>query len=181
MARRRWTLAPLIAGLAVVASCATTPVRTPAASAAPPSATPSPAIQAGARLDVRFSGKIGCGTFPYGCRATLSVLPPDTPVADDWRSPSSDPWWPPDGAGSLALAPVGALPTIPLGRHRVVVSLVGSYDTPSYKPDGSIATDLLSRCIGDFDVRPETDVVTVRITFTPDPASFRASCVLSLE
>lgn len=187
MARSTRILALLIAAVAIVVGCSTTPVPTSVVSATLGPATPSPSIEAGARLNVRFSGKIGCATFPYSCQATLSILPPDTPVAGDWRSPSSDPRWSPDRAKSLYSAdhldptPVGELPMVPIGRHRVVVSLVGSYDTPSFKPDGSVATDLLSRCIGDVEVGSGTDIVTVRVTFTPDPLSFRATCTLTLS
>jgi hypothetical protein len=140
----------------------------------------------GARLAVDIGGTIGCATFPYGCYAKLSLLPAGTTVTRDWRPPASDPWWSPDyvdatSADHFEQEPIGSLPMIPPGNHQVVISLLGSYDTPSYAPDGTVATDLLARCIGKVEVGPESSVVNVRVTFTPDGASFRASCTVNLN
>lgn len=164
--------------LVIAAGCAPGP--------APSSVAPTIPIGDGARLDVEMGGTIGCATFPYGCGATLSVVAAGTTVAPEWRPPASDPrWLPDDSRGTspdrLDPVPLGALPKIPTGAHQVVVSLLGSYDTPSHAPDGSVATDLLSRCIGDVEVGPTTAVVEVRVTFTPDPASFRAACTIEVR
>jgi len=153
----------------------------------PSPATTEPAgtgsTAASVHLNVRFAGRIGCATFPYNCTATLSVLEPNTDIPDAWRPPSTDPWWGPDYSqgttgetfdpkplgGSLAAAP---------GPHRLVLSLLGSYDTPSYSPDGSRAFDLLGRCTADLEIGPDARSVDVLVTFAPDPANFRATCTL---
>lgn len=133
-------------------------------------------------LHVRFAGSIGCATFPYGCTATLSVVGPNTVVPDGWRPTSADPWWAPDyshgtTAETFDPSPIGASPAAVPGTHRLVVSLLGSYDTPSYGPDGSRAFDLLGRCTTDIEV-PAAGSLDVLITFSPDGASFRASCTV---
>jgi hypothetical protein len=134
---------------------------------------------------VRFGGTIGCGTFPYSCSATLSVLAPGSAVDDAWRPPDSDPWWGPDwsegtNTDHLNPTPVGDLPDLAIASHALVVSLLGSYDTPSFTPDGKLATDLLARCSVELEVMPTTRIVDVVVTFTPDPESFRATCALKV-
>jgi hypothetical protein len=130
---------------------------------------------------VRFAGRIGCATFPYACTVTLSVVEPSTLVPDDWRPSSADPLWTPDYRGMTATTfdpkPIGASPAAAPGAHRLVVSLLGSNDTPSYGPDGSKSTDLLGRCMTDIEV-PTAGSLDVLITFKPDEASFRASCTV---
>jgi hypothetical protein len=121
---------------------------------------------------VRFAGpRIGCvNNFPYNCTATLSVVASGTVVPDVWRPSSADPWWLPGDP-----APLGRPPAAAPGPQRLVVSLLGSYDVPSYGPDGSRALDLLGRCWTDVDV-PTAGTVDVLITFSPEAADFRASC-----
>ena len=161
-----------------VGACSSPPPPT-APTTPPPAGSPPPAA---VPLDVRFAGRIGCATFPYNCTATLSVLEPGTDVPDAWRPPPSDPWWGADDSqGTTAQTfdpkPLGGSPATIPGLHRLVVSLLGSYDTPSYGPDGSRAFDLLSRCTTDV-VVPAAGGLDVLITFTPDEASFRASCTV---
>lgn len=136
-------------------------------------------------LDVRFAGKIHCATFPYGCTATLSVLEPGAVVASDWRPPSSDPWWAPDyGAGSSTdqfdPKPIGTVQAVSTGRHQLVMSLLGSDDTPSYGPDGSRAADLLGRCTAEVDVQPALKPLDIVVTFVPDSATFGGTCTLKV-
>ena len=143
--------------------------------------TASPA--ATVRINVRFAGRIGCATFPYNCTATLSVLERNADIPDAWRPPSTDPWWGADySKGTTAETfdpkPLGGSPAAMPGPHRLVVSLLGSYDTPSYGPDGSRAFDLLGRCTADVEVPPVADGLDVLVTFTPDEANFRASCTV---
>jgi hypothetical protein len=172
----------ILAGL--LAACAQPVPSTPAATSTSPPA-PSSAV-ASARLAVRFGGTIGCGKFPYGCTARLSVLAPGSAVDDAWRPPDSDPWWGPDwseglyNTNHLNPTPVGDLPDLASASHELVVSLLGSYDTPSFTPDGKLATDLLARCSAELGVRPTTRIVDVVVTFTPDPQSFRATCALKV-
>jgi hypothetical protein len=170
----------------ITAACSQRPVPTALLTATQPTESATPDRDVGARLVVEMGGTIGCATFPYGCSATLSVLPAGTRVADDWRPPASDPWWPPDysrgtSADRFDANPAGNLPRVPLGRHQLVISLLGSYDTPSFTPDGSVATDLLARCIGEVEIGPGSGAVKARVTFTPDPASFRGSCTVDRE
>lgn len=174
-------LAVLFALAAVdLAACGATPPpsappATPTSTAAPPATSPPTSVA----LRARFAGRIGCATFPYGCHATLSVLEPGTVVPDGWRPSPTDPWWAPDYKGTTAEnfgpTPVNVAATAASGPHRLVVSLLGSYDTPSYAPDGSPAFDLLGRCWTDVEV-PNAGTLDVIITFSPDPASFRATC-----
>lgn len=131
----------------------------------------------GAELIVHVGGAINCGLFPYGCFAALSVTPAGTKVEEDWRPPATDPWWiPMPNSETFDPTPVGTIPRLAPGGHRLVISLLGSYDTPSYGPDGSIARDLLSRCTLDIDVDPADGRVEVQITFTQDGVSFGGSC-----
>lgn len=164
---------------------------TPPPSTTPPLASPTtspPATfsaPAAVPLHVRFAGSIGCATFPYGCTATLSVVEPSAFVPDDWRPSSADPWWEPDysqgmSAKTFDAKPIGASPAAVPGAHRLIVSLLGSYDTPSYAPDGSRVTDLLGRCTIDIEVSAAGSL-NVLITFSPDGASFRASCTVVAE
>lgn len=145
----------------------------PAVSTLPPPSTPS-----GAELLVHLGGAINCGQFPYGCYATLSVAPTGTKVEAAWRPPASDPQWVPDRADTEAFdpTPFGTIPTLAPGGHRIVISLLGSYDTVSYAPDGSVARDLLSRCTLDVDVDPADGPVEIQVTFTPDGVSFGGTC-----
>lgn len=177
----------LLLALAVltVAACSPGPVPTVPPLTPTIAGPTSPAAESGARLAVTFGGKIGCATFPYGCTAALSVLPAGTPVTADWRPTASEPWWAPDYAQGTTTdrfdpTPVGSLPTIPIGQHEIVISLLGSSDVPSYNPDGSRAFDLLGRCMSNVEVGSTTSQVDVLVTFTPDHDSFRASCVLEV-
>jgi hypothetical protein len=179
-------LGGLVAAGLVLASCGARPVSPSVSPVSPASA--STAIGDRDRwvwLDVRFAGPIHCASFPYGCTATLSVLEPDAAVASDWRPSSSDPQWSPDyGAGTstdhFAPKPNLTVPAVSTGRHQLVISLLGSYDTPSYGPDGSGATDLLARCTTQIDVQPSEQPLAVVVTFVPDPASFGGTCSLAV-
>jgi hypothetical protein len=172
----RWVL-PLIAVLVAIA-CSPAPV---------PSASPAatPIVDSSARLSVELAGKIHCASFPYGCGPTLSVVPPGTTVADDWRPPATDPFWPPDySKGSstdhFETIPVGTLPRLELGEHELVISLLGSSDVVSLNPDGTRALDLLGRCTLNLDVTSVSDVVQVKVTFTPGQ-DFEASCSIEVN
>lgn len=173
----------LLLASAAVTTCGAPPppptATTPAATAPVVAASPTATVP----INVRFRGRIGCATFPYGCTATLSVLEPNTDVPEAWRPPSTDPWWGPDhSSGTTAETfdpnPLSGSPAAAPGRHRLVVSLLGSYDTLSFAPDGSRAFDLLGRCTADVEVPPEAAGLDVILTFTPDEASFRASCTV---
>ena len=124
-------------------------------------------------MRVRFAGpRLNCvNNFPYACTATVSLARAGTAVTNEWRPSASDPSWVPGDP-----KPTGAEPTAAPGQHRLVVSVLGTYDVPSYAPDGSRAFDLVSRCWADVDV-PTAGALDVVITFfDPDPASFRVSC-----
>ena len=144
------------------------------------SAPPPPSAASGAELIVHLGGTIHCGLFPYSCHATLSVAPAGAAIEAAWLPPAGDPWWMPSGSKTETFdpAPVGAIPTLAPGAHRLVISLLGSYDTPSFNPDRSIATDLLSRCALDVDVEPAAGPVEIQVTFTPDGVSFGGSCTI---
>ena len=97
----------------------------------------------------------------------------------------SDPFWAPDyekgfSTDHFSQTPTGDLPSLSPGRHRLVVSLLGSSDTPSINPDGSWAFDALGRCTSDVDVRPDTTAIRLVVTFVPDPSSFRATCSIEV-
>ena len=167
----------LIVSLAVLglAGCGSTPPPSTTPSPPPPStAPPAPSSPPAAiPVHVRFAGpRLNCvNNFPYSCTATLSLVPAGTAVPDEWRPSAADPWWVPGDP-----KPAVAGPTATPGEHRLVVSVLGTYDVPSYAPDGSRAFDLLSRCWADVDV-PTAGALDVLITFShPDPASFRVSC-----
>ena len=186
-------IAGVLAGLLAGCSQPVPPTSVPAPTSSPtsialaPSPSPStvPATD-GARLSVRFAGTIHCAVFPYGCFAAISSLQPGAVVSADWRPPLSDPRWGPDfgseGAspGHVDLTPLGTVPNLAIGPHRLVLSLLGSYDTPSFAADGTVATDLLARCVGDVDVMATTRTVAVVITFTPDPETFGGTCRLAV-
>jgi hypothetical protein len=163
----------LAGALLVVAGCASPPAPSPVT-------TPAAAQVA---LDVTMAGPIGCAQFPYWCYAVVSVLPPGSPVDDAWRPPASDHRWLPDTGGAVGsadhLAPssVDGAPVVAPGRHRVVVSLLGSYDTPSFDANGTEATDLLARCIADVEVIPNARPSLIA-TFTTDGTGFGGSCSL---
>lgn len=133
-----------------------------------------------------MAGTIGCASFPYACTATVSVLPADAQVPDNWRPPATDPVWVPDyGNGGttdhLMASPSGDPPTLTPGRHQLIVSLLGSYDTPSLNPDGTVATDLLARCSARVSVGVGAQPLSAVVTFTPDYESFRGSCSINVE
>jgi hypothetical protein len=103
-------------------------------------------------------------------------------VSDDWRPPSSDPFWAPDyssGGTATQFEPTASspLPRLPLGTHELVISLLGSYDVVSLNPDGSKALDLLGRCTLEVEVTSVDQVVSVLVTFTPGQ-DFNASCTI---
>ncbi len=137
-------------------------------------------------LEVRMTGRIACATFPYGCTATVSVLPPDAQVPDAWRPPATDPYWVPDYSNGgttdhFLPEPSGAVPTLAPGRNLVVVSLVGAYDTASFNPDGTLATDLLSRCTALADVTTGSQALAAVVTFTPNELDFGGTCSIEIE
>lgn len=175
---------PCVAPLVIEATTAqaTVAVRFEPDAACTVRANPGPPVETGARLAVRFDGALGCALFPYACSVTLSVLPAGTDVPDDWRPPITDPWWGADGPGDQSVDPqaIGNVPTLPPGSHRLVASVLGSYDTPSYAPDGSVARDLLARCWLDVDIEPATAQVAVRISLEPDGTSFGGTCSIDL-
>jgi hypothetical protein len=163
-----------------ISACSAPPPAPTAAAATPQAATPSAVV---VPLNVSFAGRIGCATFPYNCTATLSVLERNADIPDAWRPASSDPWWGADYSKGTTVEtfdpkPLGGSPAAMPGPHRLVVSLLGSYDTPSYGPDGSRAFDLLGRCTADVEVPPVAGGLDVLVTFTPDEGSFRASCTV---
>lgn len=172
---RRLTLPIALLAVVALAGCGTPP---PSRTTPPPSppATPSSAPSsplAAIPMHVRFAGpRLNCvNNFPYACTATLSLVQAGTAVPDEWRPSAADPWWEPGDS-----RPLGAEPAAAPGPQRLVVSVLGSYDVPSYAPDGSRAFDLLSRCWTDVDV-PTAGALDVLITFSdPDPASFKVSC-----
>ena len=161
-----------------------TPTSSPAAFAPSPSPSPS---EGGVPFEVRMAGKIGCAQFPYGCFARLSVLGPDARLTSTWRPPETDPEWIPeltdsvDTTDHLQLQPVGSPPVLAPGRHLVVVSLLGSYDTPSLNPDGSVATDLLARCTATVEVASGSGPLAAVVTFVPDGSSFGGTCSIKIE
>ena len=145
-----------------------------AATAAPPGAVP---------IDVRFAGGTNCSSFPYTCFAVLSVLEPNAAVPDSWRPAASDPrWFADDGKGATAdrfdPKPLGSAAAAP-GSHRLVMTLLGSYDTPSLGPDGKEVFSMDGRCTADVDVPGGAAGVDVLVTFTPDPATFGGSCTMT--
>jgi hypothetical protein len=168
-----WTAAFAMA--VALLACAPSAPATPALAA---SAPPPPSAAPGTLLVVHLGGSINCGQFPYGCYAALSVTPAGTKVEEHWRPLATDPLWIPDGPSTEAFdpSPVGAIPALTPGGHRLVISLLGSYDTPSFTPDGSRATDLLSRCMLDVEVDPAARPIEIQVTFTPDGVSFGGSC-----
>jgi len=137
---------------------------------------------AGVRLDVEMAGTIRCSMFPYACAAYLSVLPPGTTVDAAWRPAPYDPWWGTrtNGGERLDGAPVWTVPDLPVGRHRLLISLLGSSDVVSFTPDGQVAQDLLSRCYLDVDVTPETRRVGIVVTFTPGESQLGGTCRVDL-
>jgi hypothetical protein len=182
-------LLTLVLTFAAACSPMVIPVSPAAATVTPPTTTPvvaTPSPDIGARLVVTMGSGTHCANFPYSCLAKLSVLPAGATVTDNWRPAASDPWWGADwtqGTSSDRFdpTPIGTVPRLPPGSHTILVSLLGSYDTPSYKPDGSIATDLLSRCSAEVVVGEETRIVSIRVTFAPDPQSFRAGCTIRTD
>jgi len=181
------TLLALVLTFAAACSPVAVPTAPISPTVTPPATQPAAAATAdtdiAAKIVVSLGRGIHCANFPYSCWATLSVLAAGSTVTDDWRPPATDPLWGPDwtqGTSSDRFDPklIGTVPRLPPGAYAVVVSVLGTYDTPSYRPDGSLATDLLSRCSGDIEVGQETSVVNIRVTFTPDPQSFRAACTL---
>ncbi len=175
--RQATHLAALLVALSIVglAGCAPTPPPSTTPSPPPPStAPPVPSSPpAAVPMHVRFAGpRLNCvNNFPYSCTATVSLAQAGTAVTDEWRPSAADPWWVPGDP-----KPTDAEPTAVSGPHRLVVSVLGTYDVPSYAPDGSPAFDLLSRCSTDVEV-PLAGALDVVITFfDPDPASFRVSC-----
>jgi len=137
-------------------------------------------------LDVRMAGKIHCAMFPYGCVARVSVLPPDAEVSEPWRPPDTDPVWIPDAddgtttADHLSATPAGNAPMLAPGAHLVVVSLLGSYDTPSFDAAGHAATDLLARCSTPVDAVAGSDRISAVVTFVPGD-NFAGTCSIRVE
>lgn len=125
-----------------------------------------------------MAGQTACASFPYGCTATVSVLPADAKVPDSWRPPATDPVWVPDYSNGWSTTdhfvstPAGGQPVLSSGRRLIVVSLLGTYDTPSLNPDGTWATDLLSRCTAPVDVSEGSSALSAVVTFTPNGENF---------
>ncbi len=176
-------LLTIVAGL-LAACTSVTPTLRP--TPLPSIASASPAA-VGVPVSVRFAGKINCATFPYSCSGILSVLEPGVAVDETWRPPASDVRWLPRSGGydkdtdHLDPTAVGAVPTLAVGTHQVVISLLGSSDAISFAPDGTIATDLLSRCSADVDVTPSTSQVSILVTFTPDGQTYGGTCTVKVE
>jgi hypothetical protein len=55
------------------------------------------------------------------------------------------------------------------------MTLLGSYDTPSYPSNGSVATDLLGTCSLPVEVAPTDALVHLRVTFKP-VVDFQTDC-----
>jgi hypothetical protein len=170
-----------IAGLAVLAAaCSPQPAPSVApGSPARPSAAATAAV-ASARLVVDIAGTIRCADFPYGCGATLSLLPPGSPHGGGWRPSATDPRWVPDWSKGSPTdhfdpSPVAPLPAVPTGSWDAVVTVLGGYDTASYLADGSRATDLLGTCTLRLEVLPTDQAVHLRVTFVP-AVDFQTDC-----
>ena len=132
--RRLLTLpVALIVSLAVLglAGCGSTPPPSTTPSPPPPStAPPAPSSPPAAiPVHVRFAGpRLNCvNNFPYSCTATLSLVPAGTAVPDEWRPSAADPWWVPGDPSRLLPGPRPRQ-----AEHRLVVSVLGTYDVPSY-------------------------------------------------
>jgi hypothetical protein len=158
-----------IAGFAVAASgCAAAP--------ADPPAPPRPIL-----LHVHFAGSIRCSTFPYSCGATLSIIGVEQPV-DATKPAATDAQWfvPTMGATIFDPAPIGGAPSVLPGKHRLVMSMLGQYDTPSYDANGEIARDLLARCSADIEPTDGSGPIDVLVTFTPVGPDWDAICELQV-
>ena len=172
--KRRWC-AFAVLFLPVVTACSPS-VPSPSSSRPLPSATP---VSIG--IEVTISGTIGCATFPYSCTVALSVVEPGTTLSSSWRPAATDPWWGPDwspGMHATRLDPTvrGNLPSLVPGDHTLVVSILGSSDTPSFNPDGSIATDLIGRCQTETGVGSSATRLIVTILLTPGETGLDTSC-----
>jgi hypothetical protein len=64
---------------------------------------------------------------------------------------------------------------VPAGSSDVVVTVLGSYDTPSYLANGSPATDLVGTCTLRLEVAPADRVVHLRVTFVR-AVDFQTDC-----
>lgn len=166
----------LAAATLLVAACAT-PAPSPEPTPMQAPATPIPTTT----LDVSMLGPLWCSTFPNWCSARLSILEPGATVLDSWRPPQTDPWW--GGAEDQGMSPdhftdtpYGTVPLLAAGSHELVVSLIGGTDLVSYNPDGTVSTELLGRCQRTVTIPPVTALLEVRVTFTPEAGSFRATC-----
>jgi hypothetical protein len=155
---------------AAIAGCASHPVEPPA----PPQTV---------SVSVHVSGWLGCNSYMfYGCRSVLTVRPADAPSTFR-RPPSEDLSWRPDPNSGLKADErvlVGTVGPLTVGRHQLVVTLMGSEDVVSFAPDGSIGFDLLARCSLNANLPPGARSVDLLITFVADPtgASRQATCLM---
>jgi hypothetical protein len=96
--------------------------------------------------------------------ARLTVHAPGTAV-DSWRvSPETDPTW--QGLMTGGFDPTPSLvPTAPIGPPLLVLSVLGSDDTPSFNPDGSRQRPLIGRCSVEADIPVSTNPAEVLVTF----------------
>jgi hypothetical protein len=163
------------------------PPPVPAVSPPPPTvATPAPST-ATVPLEVEMAGTITCQTFPYSCYAVVSVVPDGTLIDAGWRPSDTDPAWFAIDQDGTAMdhfhdAPdSGGLPALAAGRQVVVVSLLGSYDVPSYDASGRVARDLRARCSAPLDVAPASAPIRAVITFVPGGAGFDATCSIRIQ
>jgi hypothetical protein len=74
--------------------------------------------------------------------------------------------------------PYGGVPAVTTGKQRLVISVLGSYDEPSYDASGDRALDLVARCSTDVDAGEDAAALDMLVTFTPDPTgmSYVATC-----
>jgi len=163
-----------VGALAVgVLGCAPAPVEpTPTTPPSPSAARAASPASPSASLTLAVRGRVRCALFPSSCVAALSVLPAGTAPGPAWRPPATDPRWTPVQAPfpgraltKLEPVPIGALPAIPVGANRIVVTLVASTDAVSFNPDGSMVTWVAATCAADVVTTAVTRMVRVTVTF----------------
>jgi hypothetical protein len=72
--------------------------------------------------------------------------------------------------------PIGDAPTVFPGKHRLLMSMLGSYDVASYDANGELAQDLLARCSVDLEATEGSGPIDVLVTFTPIGSGWEATC-----
>lgn len=147
-------------------------------------ARPSPTLpRREVPLHVHFAGSIACNAFPYGCSATLNVIGVDDPV-DAVRPSATGIRWITAATGDTMFdsTPYGGVPAVVPGKHRLVISVLGSYDVASYDANGDLAWDLVSRCSADVDAPGDAAAMDVLVMFTPDPTgmNYKATCEIDV-